>query len=116
MRKNNLVYLQDILDSIQKIEEYINKLPYQDFCKSTLVQDAVLRNFEVIGESTKRLGRGFIAKRSDIPFKPAMEMRNFLIHEYDLVNTKIVWKTIKENLPEMKEKIADLLKQKLKLF
>jgi uncharacterized protein with HEPN domain len=109
-KREDKLYLRDILDSIEKIEKYINNLSYKEFSKNLMVIDAVVRNLEIIGEATKNLSKEVKSLHSKIPWKEMAGMRNKVIHEYFGVNLKIIWKTIKERLPELKRNILKILK------
>lgn len=82
MQKSNLYYLLHIKDCILKIEEYTDSLNQQNFLKNSLVQDAVIRNFEIIGEAAKQLSKEFRLKYPDIPWKSMAGLRDKLIHDY----------------------------------
>lgn len=109
-KRNDKFYLKDILDSIEKIESYINELDFEKFSKSQIVIDAVIRNFEIIGEATKNLSKEIKYSYLEIPWKEMTGMRDKVVHEYFGINLKIIWKTIKEKLPELKIKIKEILK------
>jgi len=70
---------------------------------------AVVRELEVIGEASSRLGSDVHEQYPDIPFRDARDMRNFLIHEYFGVNKRVVWDTCHEDLPELKRAVLRLL-------
>jgi len=105
MKKEVLVYLEDILESIAKIEEYTKELEEEEFYSRTEAQDAVLRRLEVIGEAVKNIPQEFRNKYPGIQWKRIAGMRDILIHEYAGVNMGRVWNVIAGNLPELKEKI-----------
>jgi len=111
MKKDNQLYLQDIIEAIEKIEQYVENKKFDDFAGNAMMQDAVIRQFEIIGESAKRLTPDFLESHKDFPFKKAIAMRNLLIHEYDYINVESVWKTIKEDLPDFKDNINKILKK-----
>ena len=111
MSKDDLVYLNHISDAISRIEEYVKGLEYQDFIENHLVQDGVIRQIEIIGEATKNLPKEIRDKHSDIPWKDIAGMRDKLIHGYFGVDLDAVWDTVEKDLPELKEKIANLLEQ-----
>ena len=71
-------------------------------------QDAVVRQFEIIGEATKRISEDYRDKHSEIPWADMAGMRDVLIHDYIDVNLEIVWKTATEDIPEIKEAISKL--------
>lgn len=108
-RKNNLLYLKDIYDSIEKALTFIADFNYKDFIKDEKTQFAVIRAREIIGEASKKINSDLKKKYSDIPWKEMSGMRDILIHEYFGINSKIVWKTLKEDLPPLKEKIKNMM-------
>lgn len=108
--KSNFVYLQQIIDFIDEIESYIGNISFEDFEKSGLLQDAVVRKIELIGESAKRLSIDFWDKyKNELPLAQAVSTRNRMIHQYDDVDLKIVWNTIKNDLPDLKKKIGEII-------
>ena len=110
MKKNNLVYLKQIVDYVDKIEGYVSGISFKDFEKNGLLQDGVMRNIELIGETARKLSPLFWEKyRKVLPLAEAVSMRNKLIHEYDDVDLKIVWNTVKIDLVELRGKIDKLV-------
>lgn len=108
--KTNFVYLRQIIDFVDDIENYIGNSSFADFEKSGLLQDAVVRKIELIGESAKRLSIDFWEKYKDeLPLAQAVSTRNRMIHQYDDIDLKIVWNTIKNDLPELKKKIEGIV-------
>ncbi|PIP26928.1 MAG: hypothetical protein COX30_04620 [Candidatus Moranbacteria bacterium CG23_combo_of_CG06-09_8_20_14_all_39_10] len=108
--KNDNTYLEHILEAINSIESYLGDSDYEDFKNNEMVIDAVVRKLEIIGEASNNLSEKFKRENPEMPHRDAIDMRNFLIHEYFGVNTKIVWKTYKNNLPELKKFIKELLR------
>ncbi len=107
--KDDRVYLQHIRDSIARILEY-TKGGSNEFMHDSKIQDAVIRNLEIIGEAVKHLSDDLRSPNSDIPWKQIAGMRDELIHEYFGVDAGIVWNVIAQHLPLLKEKIDNLLK------
>ena len=105
MKKNNQVYLQDISKAISKIEEYTKDVSHNEFQTDTMRQDAVIRQFEIIGEAANRISKDFLDNHQDFPLKEAIRMRNFLIHGYDEVNIEVVWKTVQVDIPLLKKSL-----------
>lgn len=107
MKKDNQIYLQDITRAILKIEDYIKNTNFDVFLKDPMRQDAVIRQFEIIGEAANRISKDFINTHPNFPLKEAIRMRNFLIHGYDEVNIEVVWKTIQVDIPLLKKSLYD---------
>lgn len=109
-REPNL-YLEDILASIFRIEEYTKDLSYETFCKDQLTIDAVVRNFEILGEAIKNLPKEFKEQHSDVPWKKAIGMRNRIIHDYFNVDLLIIWESVKEDIPEVGKIVAKVVNE-----
>jgi len=102
MSKDYLVYIDHILESITKIEEYTSNLSKEEFFNNELIQDAVIRKLEIVGEATKRIPSNIYENYTDIPWLDMARMRDKLIHHYLEVDLDIVWKTIIEDIPNLK--------------
>lgn len=99
------LYLTDIKDSIVRIEEYTRDFSFNDFKSDLKTIDAVVRNFEIIGEAAANLPEDFTEKYSEIPWSQIIGMRNKVAHEYFGIDPKIIWKTIQEDLPALKKQL-----------
>ena len=110
-KPNDADRLNHILDSIAKIERYLQGFDLQKFESDELTIDAVVRNIEIIGEATTCLDRGFKAKYPNIDWRFATAMRNRLIHGYFEVDAEIVWDTTKNDLPKLKTEIEKVLEE-----
>lgn len=100
-RRDDKLFLNDIMDSIKKIESYVNGLSFENFSQMSLIVDAVVRNFEIIGEAAKNVSDELKGSRRDVPWKEMAGLRDKMIHEYFGVDLDIIWKTIKKRLPEL---------------
>lgn len=112
MQRDISLYLDDILESIEKIEDYTQGLNEENFSRNTQTQDAVLRRLAIIGEAVKRLPEDLKEKHKQIPWKQIAGARDIFVHEYFGVGVERVWKTIHRNLPELKTLIEELLLKK----
>ena len=111
MIKQDLPYLQHILNAISRIREYTEKKGYQYFIEDHLVQDGVIRQIEIIGEATKRLSDKIKKKYPDIPWKDMAGMRDKLIHNYLGVDIDAVWDTVENDIPILEKQLRDLMKK-----
>lgn len=111
MKRDYRVYVDDILEAIEKIERYVEGLTIDKFARDTKTIDAVIRNFEIIGEATKHITEEMRKEHPNVPWKDMAGMRDKLIHEYFGVKLEVVWKTIKERLPEVKPLIKEVLEE-----
>lgn len=103
------LYLTHIAECIEHIEEYT--APGSDhFMTSRLTQDAVMRNFEIIGEAVRNLSGKTLDRTPDIPWPRITAFRNVLIHGYFKVDLEQVWNVIENDLPDLKEAVNYLLK------
>lgn len=104
-------YLGHILEAIQRINRYTRDLTEASFLENELVQDAVIRNIEIIGEAVRNIGRydpEFSAQHPDVPWEDIYLMRNRVSHGYFSVDLGIVWKTVQRDMPELERKILQL--------
>ena len=94
--------IYDILEAIDKIESYTHGLGFDEWLKDDKTVDAVVRNIEVIGEAASHLPIEIQEQYQDVPWSMMKGIRNILAHEYFGIDLKIIWKTIKEDLPSLK--------------
>lgn len=105
--KDDKVYLINILECIEKIQSY-TKSGKKEFMTSELIQDAVIRNLEIIGEATNKIIPALRNYHTDIPWKQMAGLRGILIHDYMGVDLKAVWNVIENELPDVKGRIRTL--------
>ena len=108
--KDDFAYVEHILLCISKIQEYTKNIEQTEFNKNELIQDAVIRNIEIIGEATKKISDNLKSQYREIPWKEMSGMRDKLIHDYLGVDAKVVWKTIKEDIPALKRLLKEIKK------
>ena len=107
--KDDRLYLEHIREAILKIASYSDG-GWKAFSANPMAQDAVLRNFEIIGEAAKRLSDASKSRRPDIPWREIAGFRDVLIHNYMGVNLLRVWNVIEKNLPQLQRAVDDILK------
>jgi len=105
------VYLDDILEAIEKIEKYTKGTSYNAFVKNTLIIDAVIRNLEIIGEAVKHVPLDLKKKYPNVEWKKIAGLRDILIHEYFGINIKIIWDVVVNKIPELKTSIQKIARQ-----
>jgi len=108
--RDYILFLEDILDAIKKVEIYTKNLSFSKFCNNNMAIDAIIRNFEVIGEATKNISKKIKEKYSDVEWKESAGFRDILIHDYFGIDLESVWDTIKNNIPSFKKHIIEVLK------
>ena len=101
MKRDPQIYLQDILESIEKIQQYIANMTFDEFVSNNMAVDAVIRNFEIIGEAAAHIPDDIRSSYPIVPWFEMKGMRNIVAHEYFSVDLKIVWKTARESLPSL---------------
>ena len=106
MTRDMRLYREDILESIEAIEGYVQFKTEEQFYGDRQAQDAVLRRLEVIGEAVKNVDEDFRNKYPEIPWKKIAGFRDVLIHEYFGVSMKRVWRVIEIDLVDLKSKIS----------
>ena len=102
-------YLGHILEAISQIQNYCEDIDEVTFQKNRMIQDAVIRNFEIIGEASKNVERvapEFVSAHPDLPLAFAYDMRNLLAHGYYKVDVAVVWKTIERDLPVLQQQVT----------
>lgn len=109
MHKDDHTYVEHILSCIRKIKKYTKGISKQKFEENELLQDAVIRNIEIIGEATKNISDKFKKSYSFIPWKEISGMRDKLIHHYMGVDVEVIWTTVKKDIPTLEKELKTLL-------
>ena len=107
--KDDKLYLIHISECIQRIQSY-TKEGREAFVQSRMSQDAVVRNFEIMGEAAKQISEKLKQSHSEIPWKRIAGLRDILIHDYVGVDSEEVWRIVERDLPDLQIKIETILK------
>ncbi len=110
MKKEALIFIEHMLESIEKIEKYTKKLTKEKLIKDTKVQDAIIRRIEILGEAVKNLPDDFRNKHPEVEWSEVVRTRDKIIHHYFGVDLDIIWDIIKKDLPKLKKQIKEILK------
>lgn len=109
MKRDMRLYLDDISGAIDKILNYTGGMGFEQFKNDGKTVDAVIRNFEVIGEAAKNIPDNLAAAYPDVPWKEMAGMRDKLSHEYFGVRLDVVWHTVQGRLPGLRSRIQEII-------
>ena len=105
-------YLGHIVEAIERIHRYVEDMDEVSFLDDEKTQDAVIRNFEIIGEASRNIERyhpAYAESHAEVPWTFMVAMRNRVAHGYFKVDFELVWKTIHEDLPELHGQVRQLI-------
>jgi uncharacterized protein with HEPN domain len=104
-------YLRDILDAIEKAEQFTEDMDFERFSSDYKTEFAVIRALEIIGEASKKLPEAVKLQNPELPWREIAGIRDILIHEYFGLNPQVIWKTLKEDFPKLKPIISSMLEK-----
>lgn len=113
-KKDSLIFLEHIIESINDIESFIKGVKKAEFFKDKKLQNALIRSIEVIGEAVKNISFSFRNKYLNIEWAKIAGMRDKLMHHYFGVNLETIWKVIEEDIPKLKKDIENILDKERK--
>lgn len=97
--RDPILYLEDIVLSMQRVQEYLAGLDFEQFKRDYKTVDAVIRNFEIIGEASKNMPQTIKSKYPHIPWEEMYRLRNRISHEYFGIDYEIIWQIVTKHLP-----------------
>ena len=111
MKRDYILFLEDISIRVEKIENYTQGMSFEDFKQDDKTVSACIREIEVIGEATKQIPKEIRERFSDLPWSLMAKMRDKLIHWYFDIDEEIVWNVAVDKLPLIKEEIDNIIYQ-----
>lgn len=107
--RNTILYLSDIREAIEKIDEFVKPMSFEAFSRDARTIDAVVRNIEVIGEAARHIPENLRLAYPTVPWKQIVGARAKVVHEYFGIDIEIIWKTIQEDLPILKNEVEVMI-------
>ena len=106
--RNDKLYLYDILKSCEKIADYTSGVSEAAFLENGMLQDALVRNIEIIGEASKNLSEDLRNSNPQIAWREIMRMRDKIVHHYFRINPDAVWQTVSEDIPHLRHEVNEI--------
>ncbi len=113
MKKDPLIFLQHVLDSIGDIEQFSKGLSKKGFLTNNLIQSAIVRKVEVIGEAIKHVPFSFRKKYPEVEWKKIAGTRDKLIHQYFGIDFDLLWDIVKKELPKLKKQVKEIIEKEV---
>lgn len=110
MKKEFLDYLEDIVEAMNNAMKFVEDMEFDDFVKDSRTNYAAVRALEIVGEAAKKIPDRVKARYPDIPWRDMAGMRDKLIHEYFGVNLRVVWDTVRRDIPKLKPLFDKMMK------
>jgi uncharacterized protein with HEPN domain len=109
MKLDDKIRVQHMIDAAEEVKSFVGDTSEQDFIKNRMLILSVIKEIEVIGEAASRISEVTKLEYPDIPWQDIIGMRNRLIHGYFDVNVKLVWNTVKNNLPVLNKSLKEII-------
>ena len=101
--------LTDIIEAIDNISEFVDGVSFDEYLNNKMMRFAVVKNLENVGEASYMLTKELKEKHAEINWKKVIGMRNVLVHDYNQIEDRIVWSTVTDDLPLLKEQIKQIM-------
>jgi uncharacterized protein with HEPN domain len=111
IKREFILYLEDMFLSMQRIEEYLGDLDFRKFKMTYMAVDAIIRNFEIIGEASKNIPTEIQEKYPEIPWRKMYGLSNLIAHEYFGIDYEMIWEIAKNNLPQNRNDLATIIEK-----
>ena len=110
MKRDVFLFVEDILQSINDIESFSLGLTEEEINENRLKQNAIIRSLEIIGEAVKNIPESFKKNYQEIPWRNIAGFRDVLTHGYFRIDIGLIWKIVKNDIPNLKEQILKIKK------
>jgi len=111
IKREFILYLEDMVQSMERIEEYLGDLDFKKFKMTYIVVDAVIRNFEIIGEASTKIPTNIQEKYPEIPWRKMYGLRNLITHEYFGIDYEMIWEIATKNLPQNRKDLQKIIEK-----
>lgn len=108
MKRDYKLYISDIKESINQVEGYLQNISQEDFNKNKLIQDAVIRRLEIIGEASRNIPRALKEKNKHVPWFQMSQFRDFIVHSYFEASLKRIWIAATKEIKAVKESLKKI--------
>ncbi len=109
--RDDRAFLLHIRDALREVREFVDGEDYESFLENRMVQNAVMRSFEVVGEAARRVSLEFREAHPEVPWRLTGDFRNKLIHGYFALDLEVIWKTATEDAPMLLAQIEGLVEE-----
>lgn len=106
--RDDLVFVQHLRAAIARIESYLDGVTEEQFVSTPLIQDAVIRQIQVIGQAAKNLSNEFRSRSDRVPWSEIAGMRDKIVHDYMNVDLEIVWETVTRDIPALRAALREI--------
>ncbi len=109
--RDTRVIVAEMVDALALIRQYVSQLTEEEFRRNVMVQDALTRRIEIVGEAASQLDEAFRQHHPEIPWQKIIAMRNRLIHGYFTLDLNVVWDTAEKDTPVLEQQLRDILQR-----
>ena len=110
MSRDYRLYLEDMVESANRIQKYAKGLSYDEFSRNGMAVDAVVRNLEIIGEAAKKVPTDVKKRHPEVEWRKVAGLRDIIAHEYFGINQVIIWDIVDNKIPKLKASIKAIVK------